>query len=206
MEIRGDEVRLPRPAKRLERQVPLSIAGPNERRPGADLPSGLEVGMVVAHDPRAREIAAQLLGGAKKHSGLRLPALASFVGKVRTVVDAVEARSRGHEEPLEFCVDLAKHLFREVAAPYSGLVRHHDREGSLVPDRADRLDGPGKEPEPARMAHVADTLVDGAVAIEKYRRLSAHEIRASCGTRLIASSNTRSTPILSMHRWSIGQS
>ncbi len=184
MEIRGDEVRLSRPVPCLVAQIPLSIAGPNQRRSRAGAPGRLQVAFGCRRPSRI----AQGRSRAPSRHGAASPASASGTRIPRRAGEGSSRFRRGRFRPLarsrsKIPVDLPQHLFREIAPTDTGLVRDHDREEPFVPDGADRFDRPGKETEPARMAHVADGLVEGAVAVEKYRGLSGHEIARSSPAR-----------------------
>src|SRR5678815_3305347 len=136
---------------------------------------------------------------------------------MRAVVDRVELRVRKiTPEPI---VNTRDHLLRKVPTCDARLIRDHDRQPVVVIQNPDRFRRIRKHTKPRRMIDVPNLLGNRAIAIDKNCRtlhLHAHATESHKLLTVLAKlprfshacdcSNTSSTVIAVMQRWSIGQS
>src|SRR5215217_2458772 len=136
---------------------------------------------------------------------------------VRAIVDRVELRVL--KITLEPIVNARDHLLGKVATRDTRLVRDHDRQPSIIIQSPDRLRRIRKHTKPRRMIDVTNLLGNRAIAIDKNCRTLHLHVHATESHKLLTvfaklprfnnacdCSNTSSTVIAVMQRWSIGQS
>src|SRR6185503_1777592 len=133
------------------------------------------------------------------------------------IVDRVELRI--FQITLETIVDARDHLLRKIPTRHARLVRDQDCEPAVFVQNPDRFRGIRKHAKTRRMVDVANLLRNRAVSIDKNCRalhLHAHATESHKLLTVLAKlprfnnacerSNTSSTSIAVMQRWSIGQS
>src|SRR6185369_12677521 len=136
---------------------------------------------------------------------------------VRAVVDRVGLCVL--EITLESIMNTCDHLLRKVSTRDACLVRDHDRQPAIVIQNPDRFRRIRKHTKPRGMIDVTNLLGNRAIAIDKNCRtlhLHAHATESHKLLTVLAKlprfnkacdcSNTSSTVIAVIQRWSIGQS
>src|SRR5215217_505030 len=136
---------------------------------------------------------------------------------MRAIVNRIELRV--FDLTLEPIVNARDQLLREISARHTRLVRNHDRQPTIVIQDPDRLRRIRKHTKPRRMIDVTNLLGNRAVSIDENCRtlhLHAHATESHKLLTVFAKlprfnnacerSNTSSTVMAVMQRWSIGQS
>src|SRR5215213_650679 len=184
----------------------------------------LDVAISIANHPARTQIDLEVLRGAFDQPRFRFATVAVEAvrrladGRVmRAIVDRVELRIL--EVTLELIVNVDDQVLGKVTTRDAGLVRDQDRQPAIVIQDPDRLRRIRKHAKTRGVIDVPNLLGNRAIAIDENCRVLHLHAHATESHKLLTvlsklprfnnaceRSNTSSTVIAVMQRWSIGQS
>src|SRR5215213_10992338 len=136
---------------------------------------------------------------------------------MRAIINRIELRV--FQITLELIVNTGDHVFSKIPTRHSGLVRNHNRQPAGVVQDPDRFRRIRKHTKARRVIDVTNLFGNRTIAIDENcgtLHLHAHATESHKLLTVLAKlprfsnacerSNTLSTPIAVMQRWSIGQS